>query len=115
MVTVVDIWKIDWMTLRIFSDCNHNEASGSPDDLLDPTHLPVVQPHFDAVGVKGRLREDVLDHAAGQFSGALVFFQYDVNFDSGSDVAAVRSFHSHLTLLQEILLFLFQKTPFSAS
>jgi hypothetical protein len=67
------------------------------------------------VGVKRRLREDVLDHAAGQFSGALVFFQYDVNFDSGSDVAAVRSFHSHLTLLQEILLFLFQKTPFSAS
>jgi len=82
------------------------EKSALFDNLLDPTHLPIVQPDLDAMGVKGRLCQDVFDHAAGQFSGALIFFQYDVNLDAGSDVATIRSFHPHLTFPHGILLFL---------
>jgi hypothetical protein len=34
----------------------------------------------------------------------LVFFQYDVNHDAGSDVAAIRSFHPYLTFPHEDMM-----------
>ena len=70
--------------------------------------MTVVEPHLDAMGVIGRLRQDVFDHSAGQFPGTLVFFQYDENLAAGSDVATLRSIHVHLTLYSYCLDLCFQ-------
>lgn len=45
--------------------------------LFDPPHLPVGQPHLDAVGVIRGLGEDVLHLSPGELARPLVLLQDD--------------------------------------
>lgn len=63
------------------------------EDDLDPAHLAVSQPDLDAVGMKGGFGQDILDNASGQSSGALVFFQHDINLYSGFYIPAIFPIH----------------------
>jgi len=62
-------------------------------DYFDPAHLSISQPDLNAMGMIGRFGENILDNAPGQFAGALVLFQHDVNFYSGSYIPPVPSIH----------------------
>jgi hypothetical protein len=44
-------------------------------DGLNPADIPGLQPYLNSVRVKRGVREQVLDDAAGQFSGGLVLLE----------------------------------------
>ena len=71
-------------------------------NLFNPAHLSIRQPHLDAMGMAGGFGEDILDNTPGQFSTALVFFQYDVHFDSGFYICSVFAIHQVLSFVAAV-------------
>jgi hypothetical protein len=63
------------------------------DDFLNPAYLPIIQSDLDSVGMKAGSGQDFFDNATGQLAGLLILFQHDEDFDPGSDIAPVPSFH----------------------
>jgi hypothetical protein len=63
------------------------------DDCLDPADLSIGQPNLDTMGMIGGFGQDILDNTAGQFTAALVPFQYDFNFCSGFYIPPDPSIH----------------------
>src|SRR5690349_13983797 len=58
------------------------------DDFLDAAHLPILQSDLDPVWMGGRLCQDILDDALGEFAGALILFEDDQHDHAGLDVRA---------------------------
>jgi len=69
------------------------DGSGWVEDLSDSSHLLVHQSDLDSVGMSGRFGQDILDDSAGQLPGALIFFQYNADLDSGVNIHPVPCFH----------------------
>jgi hypothetical protein len=57
--------------------------------LDNPAHLPVLQAHFDAPGMKSRTGEYGLHNSSCPRAGALIFLKYDVYFKPGINVFSV--------------------------
>ena len=62
-------------------------------DDLNPADFTALQPYFDSMRVKRRVRKKVLDDAARQFPSALVLFKDDGNICSTRNVTSVPSIH----------------------
>jgi hypothetical protein len=62
-------------------------------DLLNPSDLPVGQPHLDPVGMMGGRSKDVLNRSAGKTSAALIRLTYHVDSCAGVDVFSVSTVH----------------------
>ena len=71
------------------------------ESFLNPAHLPVDQPHLDAVGMTGRFRQDVPDNPPCQSAGTLVLFQHNINGYSGEYIPPVPSIHQVPSLAVE--------------
>jgi hypothetical protein len=67
-------------------------------NLFNPAHLPIGQANLDTVGVRDRFGEDIFDKTPGQLPTALIFFQHDGYFDSGSYVSPILSDHPILSI-----------------
>lgn len=65
-------------------------------DFLYPTDCPAVQPHFDAMRMRGRFCEDILHNAVGQPAGTLILFQHDGNTLAWFYIVTPCSLHMHL-------------------
>ena len=61
--------------------------------MLDPSDLSVYQADFNAVGVVGRAGKQGLYNTTGKPSGALVFFQHDIDFEAGFDMFSCAAIH----------------------
>lgn len=59
-------------------------------NLLDAPDLPGLQTDLDAVRVRGRVGQDILDHTPGQFAGGLVLLEHDQNGHARLDIGAMR-------------------------
>jgi hypothetical protein len=72
-----------------FTDRNLiNLVSKNP---LDPPNLPAHQTDLDAVRMGGRVGQDILNNALGQFAAGLVLLQDDLYPQSAVDVGAFGS------------------------
>src|SRR5690606_33789724 len=75
--------------------------------------LAIHQPHFDAMGMLRRFREQLFHNTASQLTCPLMLLQYNVNLKSGPNIRSQLSIHVRSTSLsvyiqlqQSSLLFL---------
>lgn len=71
-------------------------------DFFYPSYLSVGESDFYAMRMTGRWRQDLLDNAPGQFPGSLVFFKYDIDCYSWSNITPVSSIHRHFSMNIEV-------------
>jgi hypothetical protein len=64
-----------------------------PQYLLNPSDQAARQADLDTMRVGGRFGQDALDNAIRQFSGKLVLFQNDADFQARLDVATNGTVH----------------------
>jgi len=55
--------------------------------------LAIGKPHFNPTRMKGRRSKKILYRTVGDLTAALVFLQYDTDFQSGINIFSVLSFH----------------------
>ena len=63
------------------------------EDFLDPSHLAIGQPYLDTKRMTGRFGQNIFYNTPGQSPAALVLFQDDIDFNSGSYILPVFSIH----------------------
>ena len=62
--------------------------------FLYPADLATLQPDLDAMGMGGRLYQDIIDHTLGEFSGTLLLLQDDPNLEAGVYSGTMDSSHT---------------------
>jgi len=65
------------------------------EDFLDPSHLAIGQPYLDTKRMTGRFGQNIFYNTPGQSPAALVLFQDDIDFNSGSYILPVFSIPRH--------------------
>lgn len=68
-------------------------------DTLNPAHLSILKPYFNAMRMRLGSGQDIADDAARKFSGRLIRFQNDIYRQSRPDLPAGRNARHDLRLL----------------
>lgn len=64
-------------------------------ESLNSPDLTIRKPHFDAVRMGRAAGQEILDNAAGQGAGALIFFQNNLNRHPRFDLSSVPATDCH--------------------
>ncbi len=76
--------------------CNLGDSFSRSENVFNPAHLAVGQTDLDSMGMGGGLCQQILYDSPGGAPGALVSFQYDVDFEAWFDVLSCASVHGEI-------------------
>lgn len=72
----------------VFPSPSGGRSSPAGNNGLDPANLPACESHFDAVRVRWRLGQNILNNPAGQFAGGLILFKHNIHGQPRPQMAA---------------------------